>query len=205
MVQINFKRGFQRIFSVICLVIILIGGFISWNNAVSDMNIFKENNIQLQCIKEVPRNYDFEEFGYVFKKNSIPLFFQNEVNNEIFILELISFKYSPKCELNKKYLLTKCLKNGDYISNYNNNFFIKLKYNIANNSYIIDDRYKDIEINEFAKILNMKVINTQWYEYIPAFVGSFLSNFAITLIVAGCVYGIFLLLVWIFAGFKKGK
>ncbi|MCK5177698.1 MAG: hypothetical protein KAQ92_08280, partial [Candidatus Aenigmarchaeota archaeon] len=126
-----------------------------------------------------------------------------EINNENFKLKLVKFTYSPNCELNKKYFLNKCFKKGDSIKTYDKKTFVSLNYAVGSYPYNREfKRNKDIEINEFAKILNMKVINKQWYEYIPAFIMSFVSGFTITLLIAGSVYGIFLLFVWIFSGFK---
>ncbi|MCK5176587.1 MAG: hypothetical protein KAQ92_02580, partial [Candidatus Aenigmarchaeota archaeon] len=72
MAQINFKHGFQRIFLIICIIIIPTGGIISWHDALSDINEFKKNNIQLQCIKEIPRSSYDVEFGHIFKKDTVP-------------------------------------------------------------------------------------------------------------------------------------
>lgn len=67
MAKINFKRGFHRIFLVICSIIILIGGFISWNDAVSNATI--KVNFDWNQYETVPQN-SFDQFDEKARKTS---------------------------------------------------------------------------------------------------------------------------------------
>ena len=193
---VNFKRGFQRIFSVICTIIILIGGIISWYIALSAMNKATLDGIELQCTYENSSSCPQHSY-YVFS--------QNDISDTNFHYFLINDKYCNHCIFNQNYSLKGILNSTDYVYNGSNNKpLVRLKYSYYNsNGYINNFDSLDVDIDEFAEALNMKVIKKQGYEYIPAFIDSFMSDFGITLLIAGSVYGIFLLFAWMFSGFSK--